>query len=475
MQNIKLIIILSSFIFCDFTNDSIVLETIQKKGIQYFSLNDFVYKNNLKSTYYEAKEKLEIIYEGNKIYFSPHSAYCKINNNIYNLTYETQLINNKLYVPVLAFQKILNTSKIQLQISSVSSKDITIQTNLYTLNDFYIDKKENGIVIAIQTSKEFLEKDIATSVSSSGWLNITIIDSKIDSAGFQKANMVYPVVKTKTIQANKSSQISYLVKKQIDNIVVIVNKSNIELLLTIGQESYANKIQAMRKKWLIDTIIIDPGHGGKDPGAVGANNIKEKNITLEVSKQIGSMIERTPGLRVVYTREEDVFVPLWRRTQIANNMHGDLFISLHANSSKHKETKGFETYLLRVGKINDAIEVASRENSVILLEQKEHKYTKFDDEKIIVATMAQNAALKSSEIFAELVQNNLSKSINSKNRGVKQAGFHVLVGASMPNVLIEMGFLSNKEEGKQLNSATQRRKIAKAIFDSIIEFKAQYE
>ena len=212
MQNIKLIIILSSIIFCDFTNDSIVLETIQKKGIQYFSLNDFIYKNNLKSTYYEAKENLEIIYEWNKIYFSPHSAYCKINNNIYNLTYETQLINNKLYVPVLAFQKILNTSKIQLQISSVSSKDITIQTNLYTLNDFYIDKKENGIVISIQTSKEFLEKDIATSVSSSGWLNITIIDRKIDSAGFQKANMVYPVVKTKTIQANKSSQISYLVK-----------------------------------------------------------------------------------------------------------------------------------------------------------------------------------------------------------------------------------------------------------------------
>ena len=93
MQNIKLIIILISFIFCGFTNDSIVLETIKKKGIQYFSLNDFVYKNNLKSTYYEAKEKLEIIYEGNKIYFSPHSAYCKINDNIYNLTYISKIFN----------------------------------------------------------------------------------------------------------------------------------------------------------------------------------------------------------------------------------------------------------------------------------------------------------------------------------------------------------------------------------------------
>ena len=216
-------------------------------------------------------------------------------------------------------------------------------------------------------------------------------------------------------------------------------------MISIEQSDNIKKIQQLREKWVIDTIVIDPGHGGKDPGAIGVNKLQEKNITLGIAKQLGAMIERNLGMKVIYTRREDVFVPLWKRTQIANNSEADIFISIHANSSKeHKATKGFETYLLRIGKTSAAVEVAKRENETIKLEEKNHQYIDFSDGKRIVASMTQNAAMKSSEFLAESIQKNLSKRLDSKDRGVKQAGFHVLVGATMPNVLVEVGFVTNR-------------------------------
>ena len=106
------------------------------------------------------------------------------------------------------------------------------------------------------------------------------------------------------------------------------NDNYIELLLSIEQSKNSEKIKELREKWIIDTVVIDPGHGGKDPGAIGVNNIKEKDIALDISKQLGKMIERSLGLKVIYTRDEDIFIPLWKRTQIANNSGGDIFISI---------------------------------------------------------------------------------------------------------------------------------------------------
>ena len=189
------------------------------------------------------------------------------------------------------------------------------------------------------------------------------------------------------------------------------------------------------------------------------------------------MLEKNTMLKIINTRHEDVFVPLWQRTQIANNEEGDVFISIHANSTdKSKSIKGFETFLLRVGKTEEAIEVAKRENSVIALEQNQDKYTNLTNEKLILATMAQNSDMKASEKFASIIQNNLAKKITtSRNRGVKQAGFHVLVGASMPKVLIEVGFLSNKTEANNLSKNSYRKKIAQSIYKAIIAFKNKHQ
>jgi N-acetylmuramoyl-L-alanine amidase len=184
------------------------------------------------------------------------------------------------------------------------------------------------------------------------------------------------------------------------------------------------------------------------------------------------------GVKVVYTRKDDRFVELDRRGQIANEAGGKLFISIHANSLKQKPhpTRGFEVYLLRPGRTEEAIAIAERENAVIELEEGyENRYKELTDENFILVTMAQTAHMRASEIFADIAQKELESNTGLQNRGVKQAGFYVLVGASMPNVLLETAYLSNKQDERFLKSESGQQKVADALFGSIKRYKEEYE
>ena len=477
MYKIFLITIYLCITVCnDFSKSEIVLNTITYNKIQYLSLDAFIQAHELRSTYYNSKEKLEIVFENKKMYFSPFSSYCKIDDKIYHLTYDVILKNNSLFVPVLSFYNILESINLPVQLVDYKKNKINVLTNIYNIKDYFIDVKSNGVALIINTTKQFNKNQISSSVSSSGWLNITILNGAVDSTSILQSKLNYPISKVQALQIGKSSQISFLLNKKVDDIAIITNPRSIEVLLSIDQVNNIKKIQELRQKWLIDTIVIDPGHGGKDPGAIGFNNIQEKNITLGIAKELGKMVERNLGMKVIYTRQEDVFVPLWRRTQIANNVDADIFISIHANAAiANSKVKGFETFLLRIGKTEDAIEVAKRENGAIKLEEESYQYTDFTDAKKIVASMTQNSAMKGSEYLADRIQINLDKRLNSNNRGVKQAGFHVLVGASMPNVLVEVGFITNKEEARNLSKNHYKREIAKGIFEAVIDFKNKYE
>ena len=224
-----------------------------------------------------------------------------------------------------------------------------------------------------------------------------------------------------------------------------------------------------KKKWQFDTIIIDPGHGGKDPGSVGYKGTKEKDIVLDVSKRLARKIQKNLRVKTILTRDEDVFIRLQDRTKFANTNEGDLFISIHVNSNESKKPYGFETYLLRPGKNQEAINVALRENAVIELEG--NKFEKLTDEQLIQATIAQSGFVQYSEQFAALIQEEIDKRVQSRNRGVKQAGFYVLMGASMPNVLIELGYISNPNEEKKLNSSSYRDMLATSIYYAILKYQ----
>ena len=227
-----------------------------------------------------------------------------------------------------------------------------------------------------------------------------------------------------------------------------------------------------KKKWKFDTIIIDPGHGGKDPGAIGYRGTKEKDIALDVSKRLAKKIERNSKTKVILTREEDVFVRLQDRTKFANANEGDLFISIHTNAAEDRRASGFETFLIGPNKNEAAIKVAARENAALELEGFSGK--QLTNEDLIKATIAQSAFAAKSEEFASLVQNEIKKRVQSKDRGVKQAGFYVLMGASMPNVLIELGFISNPNEEKKLNNSSYRDMLATSIYYAVLEYQKSF-
>ena len=233
-----------------------------------------------------------------------------------------------------------------------------------------------------------------------------------------------------------------------------------------------------KKRWALDVIVLDPGHGGHDPGTIGVNGYKEKDYALDIALKVKELIEENmPETKVVMTRKDDTFIELFRRTQIANEKNGKLFVSIHLNATPKKPSNanGFETYILRPGRNDDAVRVANFENSVIKFEKTALKYKRLTEEEVILATLAQSAFVRFSEFFARMLQDEVSKTTPMKNRGVNQAGFYVLVGASMPNVLFEAAFMSNTDDEAFVTGKNGTKKIAQGIFNAIKKYSAEYE
>lgn len=223
-------------------------------------------------------------------------------------------------------------------------------------------------------------------------------------------------------------------------------------------------------------VVLDPGHGGNDPGAIGRKG-KEKNINLNVAVKLGNLIENNcKDIKVVYTRKTDMFVPLHTRAEIANNAKANLFISIHTNAVARKNSgvMGTETYTLGLHRTEENLEVAKKENSVILIEDDyKQRYAGFNpnsSESYIIFEFMQDKNMAQSVNFATLVQKNF-KGCNRIDKGVHQAGFLVLRETSMPSVLMELGYISNPMEENYLLSERGTSELANAIFKALINYK----
>ena len=215
------------------------------------------------------------------------------------------------------------------------------------------------------------------------------------------------------------------------------------------------------------TVVLDPGHGGKDPGAVG-RKAQEKDLNLSLALEVGKLIsEQYPDVKVVYTRSTDVFIPLQTRADIANKHNADLFISIHTNSAESSAASGVETFILGTDKMEKNLDVAMRENAVIKLES-DYKttYQGFDPNSIdsyIMFELMQNSYREQSLRFAELVQKGFVGQLNRDDRGVRQAAFWVLLKTACPSILFEMGFISNPEEERFLSQPSSIHKMAQTL------------
>ena len=260
------------------------------------------------------------------------------------------------------------------------------------------------------------------------------------------------------------------------NIVLVLLRSCLIVILCLVTFFDANSQTGLG----INTVVIDPGHGGKDPGAISPNKNYEKTVVLKVSLLLGDLIEKAyPEVEVIYTRDDDRFIGLAKRAKIANEIGADLFISVHANAVDNSSANGFETWVLGLHKSKAALEVAKFENSAILMEENnEQTYSEFnpnDPDAYIALSMRQNAFLDQSLILANAIQKDCQTKLGLRNRGVKQAGFMVLYRATMPAVLLELGFLSNSKDEKLLIAESGQLKLAKHIFEGFKSYKSKYD
>jgi N-acetylmuramoyl-L-alanine amidase len=214
----------------------------------------------------------------------------------------------------------------------------------------------------------------------------------------------------------------------------------------------------------IKTIMIDPGHGGKDPGAI-CGGLKEKDINLRLAKILGRMLQRK-GFRVLYTRTKDIFIPLEERTVMANTKGADLFISLHVNAHRDRKVHGIEVYYLNLASSKDAIRVAARENAV--------SSKKISELQIILTDLMLNSKIKESSVLASKVLYNIlkdTKKYRPKNNGIREAPFYVLMGAKMPAILIEIGYITNPKERRRLRSYSYLKQIARGIVEGVLAYR----
>jgi len=222
----------------------------------------------------------------------------------------------------------------------------------------------------------------------------------------------------------------------------------------------------------IKRVVIDPGHGGEDPGAVGINGTKEKDINLRIAGELSRLL-RKAGYEVLLTREEDVFIPLYDRTKFANDNNADIFVSLHCNASPREKSQGYEIYFLSENASDaDAEATAAFENAVIRMEKKKlsKKRRKLQE---LLWSMVVNEFINESSELCSFITEEMTRRVKIKNRGIKQAGFYVLRGAQMPSVLVEFAFLSNMREEARLNSRKFQKQVSDAVYEGIRKYDSR--
>ena len=420
-----------------------------------------------------------VLYIGDRrIKISGNSSYLLVDDQVFQMPMHTIITDNDIFLPAEAFFDILKRIALPGINYDSRRKVLDIDVKAFTINSLNISQKSNGTIIRIKTRNIFPEGNISSFFHENGWFYLTVAGGLVDTTEIRRTDTRGIIMSIAADQLGESSQLAFQMRTKVESHELYQSKDPSEIVISL-RTAIKNNLAQMKKvkdRWKLDTVVLDAGHGGKDPGTMGKRGTKEKDIALDIVKRVGMLLEKNTRLKVIYTRTEDIFIPLWKRTKMANESNGKIFISVHLNGHPNKTAYGFETYLLRPGKTEDAIEVASRENEVIKLEDRaKDKYKDLSGESLIMATMAQSIFMKESEELAAMVQEEMAKKVKSKNRGVKQAGFHVLIGASMPNILIEAGYLTNRNEEKNLLNPKYRQTIANSIYKAIIKFRYSRE
>ncbi len=487
-------------ILVEFNKENFFVSCLSNNGNFYISSKELA--GILSSSYYYNAEnhKIEIKFSDYSIKFTANNNFIVLTRkkdnvqSVYQLPISTILSNDDIFIPIIFVKDYLSIASKKMIVFDLDTRkivvnDISNEKNKLQIDykkfnivfDIYglsIEKKINGTLIRLKANKKIIvprysiHNDVLYVFFASAIINPELTKDFVPIGLIKN----FKIVST----SEKSCQLEFELKDGYSTIDLLQDDRTNDLIITIHNKKFIEQIKekSNRQKWNFDVVVIDPGHGGKDAGTISLTGTKEKDINLKIALKLGRLIEKNlPSIKVVYTRKSDEFVELYKRGKIANEANGKLFISIHCNSTPQKNitNRGFEVYLLRPGRTKEAIAIAEIENSVINYEDNPERYQQLTDENFILVTMAHSQYMRYSEMFSDLLNQQWKKTVSIPSNGIKQAGFYVLVGASMPSVLIETGYLNNRKDEAYLKSSSGQNAIANAIFNAIVKYKELYE
>jgi len=460
------------------------IQSFEQKEMTYISFSELVEILGGLLDWEIIGHQISYVSDTNRFNFVIGSPFFRLNDSLYNLTFPAVYREGQLYLPTETFVPFLDRILPQKITWSKDSETLRVDSEYFNVTDLAISPKANGLLIEL-----FLTSSLAYDVfvTEGNWLNISIRDGRLNSRMILSRRDRRYMYDLKTHQAAGSGQVSIRLRRNIEKwhhklaydpprIQISIADVDFELD-TLGSP---RKVGPDNK---IDVIVIDPGHGGSDYGAIGPSGTREKDVVLSIAKELAKLIRKDKQFKVIMTRDRDKTVTLEQRADIANQAGADLFFSIHANATVKRHVRGWNVFFLAPAKNDSARAVAQFENSFFLREQSafaahqgSHTEDDFDDPVLtILNEMIMTEFQVESHDFAMMVDREFRRSLKTRARGVDQAGFFVLNMVFTPSVLVEIGFISNKKDEKLLKSGRYQKAVAESIYKAIKRFKAKYE
>ncbi len=461
------------------------IEAIDDNGILFFSLSEFVDIIGGTLDWETVGHQVSYTVDTSRFDFMIDAPFFKLNDSVYNLTYPARYRDGQLYLPVVTFIPFLDRIFPQTISWNDDRRTLRIDSEYFNVTDLAVSEKANGLLLEI-----FLTHALPYEVfvTEGDWINVSVRDGKVDRSRILSRKDRRFMYNLKAHQVAGAAQISLRLRREVGTWHHRLLSNPPRIQISIADAAFelnpSETLSQIGPDEEIDVIVIDPGHGGQDYGAIGRGGAREKDVVLDIAKKLAKLIRKDKQFKVIMTRDRDVTVPLQKRADIANDAEADLFVSIHANSSTKRHVRGWNVFFLAPALNDSARSVAQLENSAFLREKNafevhasvEDDYgAQVDPVLTILNEMIMTEFQAESHDFAMMVDREFRRRIDIPARGVDQAGFFVLNRVFTPSVLVESGFISNSTEENLLKNGKYQQKVAEAIYQAIKRFKAKYE
>lgn len=453
------------------------ISSFNRGKITYYSLSEFLNLYGESLSWETVGESVVYITGDSHFKFFLGSSFINMNDTVQQITYPCVQRGGALYVPAETFTQLLDRAKSEQITWDPERGRLSIETGVYNITDLVVSEKANGLLIEIYMTEELKYR---ITESEGNWININFPDGRVNRWQIEARKTSRAFYDVNAFQFQTSAQVSMRLRRDPGNYTTKYQPDTRRLQISIRNPGYKPEEQHPRAGKigpdnLIDLIVIDPGHGGDDHGAIGPGFTKEKDVALDISRELAKIIRKDKLFKVILTREKDVFVPLADRARIANEAQADVFLSIHANASTNRQARGSQVFFLAPAKTDAARALAQAENASFLTSQSSVSLDPADELAVIVNDMIQNVYEEASADLSDIIQAEFRRRLGIPARGVDQAGFVVLNEVFMPSCLIETAFISNSHEEKLLRDKDFKVKIAEAIYEGLKRFKNKYE